>query len=87
MLWQAWDMEISLPPDLQAIVEEQVRRGLYQDASAAISAALRRIWIGPSTGSREMVEMLLEGIDGPYEPLTEKTREEIRQLAANLPDE
>ena len=31
--------------------------------------------------------MLLEGIDGPYEPLTDKTRDEIRQLAANLPDE
>ena len=72
-------MEITLTPELQKLVQELVRDGSYENASEVVIDALRRVWVDPTKGSPALVEMLLEGAEGPYEPLTHETLEQIRQ--------
>ena len=74
-------MDIRLSPELQRIVEEQVRSGAYQDASEVVRDALRRIWVDPNVDSAALEEMLLEGLEGPGIPWNKETMESIRREA------
>ena len=74
-------MEITLTPELQALVEEQVRTGHYQDASEVVRDALRRVWVDPNIDSAALEEMLLEGLEGPSIPWNKETMESIRREA------
>jgi putative addiction module CopG family antidote len=80
-LWQALAMEISLTPELQKIVEENVKSGVYQDASEFIRDALRRVWVDPNVDSAALEEMLLEGVNSPAIPWNKETMESIRREA------
>ncbi len=74
-------MEITLTPELQALVEEQVRSGLYQDESEVVRDALRRVWVDLNVDSTALEEMLLEGLEGPSIPWNKETMESIRREA------
>lgn len=74
-------MEITLTPELQALVEEQVRSGLYQDASEVVRDALRRVWVDPNVDSTALEEMMLEGLEEPGIPWNKETMESIRREA------
>ena len=80
-LWQVSCMDIQLTPELQAIVEEQVRTGLYQDASEVVRDALRRVWVDPQIESPGLEAMLLEAVERPHEPFTRETLDSIRRQA------
>jgi putative addiction module CopG family antidote len=74
-------MEITLTRELQALVEERVRSGFYQDASEVVRDALRRVWIDPNVDSTALEEMLLEGLEGSAIPWNKETMESIRREA------
>lgn len=63
-------MNISITPELEKFVQQEVRTGLYQSASEVIRAALRRLKEDKERKPRFMVstkeeleEKLLEGIE------------------------
>jgi putative addiction module CopG family antidote len=74
-------MDISLTPELQRIVEEQVRRGVYEDVSEVVRDALRRVWVDPNIDSAALEEMLLEAVEGPHIPWNKETMDSIRREA------
>jgi len=74
-------MEITLTSELQALVEEQVRTGLYQNASEVMSDAPRPAWIDPHIDSAASEKMLLEGMEGTSIPWNKETMDRIRREA------
>jgi antitoxin ParD1/3/4 len=68
---------IHLPAALKAFIDEQVAKGEYQDASEFVQALLeaevqRRV-------RRQVEQLLLEAVDGPFEQWTEQDVEDIRR--------
>ena len=86
-------MDVTLSPELQTFVQNELQNGIYHDASEVISAGLRRLKHDQETllpqfpGTREALEAALlasierfdrgEGRDG------EEVFRELRQLAAD----
>jgi putative addiction module CopG family antidote len=69
---------ISLPPELDALIADRVRSGLYGDASEVVRAGLRalaREKMGASV--KEFEDILASLPDGP--PLTPEIEEDVEQ--------
>ena len=75
-------MDVTLTPDLEALIQEKVRSGRYLDASDVVRDALRKLeLIEEAYESPELEAALLEAAGGPHEPLTRETLDKIRRMA------
>ncbi len=70
-------IHISLPDTLKAFLDEQVASGKYPDASAFVQSLLEAE-VQRGIG-REIEQLLLEAVDGPFDDWTEQDLEDIRR--------
>ena len=70
-------MNISLPPELEAYIEQSVRNGVFASASEFFEAAARR-QMQEETWFEQKV---LEGLEGSVSPLTREDLESVRDIA------
>ena len=65
-------MNVSLPKELEKVVEEQVESGLYRDASEVISSAIRQTYCSsepdpdPYLDSQAIAEKIRHARQGKY---------------------
>jgi antitoxin ParD1/3/4 len=79
-------MHVSLPPELEAFIEQEVKNGLYETPSEVIHAGLRRLQEDKEQKSffmvssmEEVEQKLLEGIhSGPAGEMTHKDWQRLR---------
>ena len=80
-------MNVSLPPELESLVDEKVQTGMYQTASEVVREALRLLKERDETKLRELRETIQAGIDqlerGEY---TEYDPANVKALAAAVRD-
>ena len=71
-------MNVSLPDEMKAFVEEQVQRGGYSTASEYLRELIRD---AQKQAAKERLEkLLLEGLDsGPATPMTKKDWKDLRR--------
>jgi len=71
-------MNVSLPDEMKAFVEEQVQRGGYSTASEYLRELIRD---AQKQAAKERLEkLLLEGLDsGPATPMTKKDWADLRR--------
>ncbi len=70
-------MNITLPPELEAYIEQTVRNGVFTSASEFFEAAARR----QMQEEAWFEQKVLEGLDGPITPLTREDLESVRDIA------
>ena len=61
------EMNVSLTPELEIVIEQKVKSGLYNNASEVVRDALRRAFCQPQSlnteeDSPELAELVREGI-------------------------
>jgi putative addiction module CopG family antidote len=63
-------MNVSLPKELEKVVEEQVKSGLYRDASEVISSAIQQTYCSsesdPYLDSQAIAEKIRHARQGKY---------------------
>ena len=70
-------MNVTLPPELEAYIEQSVRNGTFASASEFVEAAAWR-----QMQEEEWFEQkVLDGLQGPVTPLTREDLESVRDLA------
>jgi putative addiction module CopG family antidote len=69
-------MNVILPPELEAYIEESVRSGAFASASEFVEAAARR-QMQEETWFEQKV---MEGLQGPITPLTPEELESVRDI-------
>ena len=67
------DMNVSLTPELESVIEEKVRSGLYSNASEVVRDALRRTFCQPQSlnleeDTPELAALVREGVESPHTP-------------------
>ena len=71
-------MNVSLPDEMKAFVEEQVQRGGYSTASEYLRELIRDAQ--KQAAEERLEKLLLEGLDsGPATPMTKKNWEDLRR--------
>jgi len=71
-------MNVSLPDEMKAFVEEQVQRGGYSTASEYLRELIRDAQ--KQAAEERLEKLLLEGLDsGPATPMTKKDWEDLRR--------
>jgi putative addiction module CopG family antidote len=70
-------MNVTLPPELEAYIEQSVRSGAFASPSEFVEAAARRQMQEESW----FEEKVLEGLKGPVTPLTKADLESVRDIA------
>jgi antitoxin ParD1/3/4 len=74
-------MNVSLGKQLEKLVEQQVKTGLYQNNSEVVRDALRHLFLQDDSDDTELLaQCLREAKDSPRLPYT---RGEFRKLAAH----
>ena len=69
---------ISLPPELDALIADRVRSGLYGDASEVVRAGLRALAREEMGASLKRFEEIMASLpDGP--PLTREVEEDVER--------
>ena len=69
-------MNVTLPPELEAYIEQSVRSGAFASASEFVEAAARRQML-----EEEWFEQkVLEGLQGAITPLTREDLESVRDI-------
>jgi len=66
-------MNVSLTAELESVIEEKVKSGLYNNASEVVRDALRRAFCQPQTmdleeDSPELADLIREGVSGRHTP-------------------
>jgi len=66
-------MNVSLTDELESVIEEKVRSGLYNNASEVVRDALRRAFCQPQSlnleeDSPELVALIREGVNSRHTP-------------------
>ncbi len=66
-------MNVSLTGELEAVIEEKVKSGLYNNASEVVRDALRRTFCQPQSlnleeDTPELAELIRQGIRSPHTP-------------------
>jgi putative addiction module CopG family antidote len=75
-------MNVSLGRQLEQLVEEQVKTGLYQNQSEVVRDALRHMFVEDDSDDTELLaQKLREAQDSPRRPYV---RGEFRKMAARL---
>ncbi|MGA2174366.1 MAG: ribbon-helix-helix domain-containing protein [Verrucomicrobiota bacterium] len=69
-------MDITLPPDLEAYVEQRVRRGAFTSASELIQEAVR----SKMEADTWMEQKVLEAEQTDLSPLTQEDLQSVRRL-------
>ena len=69
-------MEITLPPDLEAYVNQRVRRGAFESATEVIQEALRR----KMEEDAWMEQKVVEAEQSELTPLTREDLQSVRRL-------
>ncbi len=77
-------MEVSLPAELEAFIQEKVRSGSHVDASDVVREALRTYKRSEGFESPELEAAILEGFESPHTPYGPETLNEIRRIASTL---
>jgi putative addiction module CopG family antidote len=73
-------MNVSLGKQLEKLVEQQVKTGIYQNNSEVVRDALRHLFLQDDSDDTEMLaKCLREAKNSPRKPFT---RGEFRKLAA-----
>ena len=73
-------MNVSLGKELEKLVEDQVKTGLYQNNSEVVRDALRHLFVQDDSDDTELLaQYLREAKDSPRKPYV---RGEFRKLAA-----
>jgi putative addiction module CopG family antidote len=70
-------MNITLPPELEAYIEQSVRNGVFASASEFFEAAARR----QMQEEAWFEQKVLEGLEGPVTPLTREDLQSVRDIA------
>lgn len=74
-------MNVSLGKQLEKLVEQQVKTGIYQNSSEVVRDALRHLLLHDDADDTELLaQCLREAKDSPRKPYS---RGEFRKLAAN----
>ncbi len=69
-------MDITLPPDLEAYVEQRVRRGAFNSASELIQEAVR----SKMEADTWMEQKVIEAEHSELSPLTQEDLQSVRRL-------
>jgi antitoxin ParD1/3/4 len=69
----AEDMNVSLTPELEMVVEQKVKSGLYNNASEVVRDALRRAYcqspvLDLEKDTPELADMIREGVQAHHTP-------------------
>jgi len=85
-------MNVSLTDELESVIEEKVKSGLYNNASEVVRDALRRTFCQPRTldlgeDTPELAELIREGVQSPHSRhrkgdvrrLLNRTRQRLRR--------
>ena len=75
--WYNWGMTVSLPENLQSMVDERIRSGRYANAEAVIAAALVTL-----DQQEHLAELPIEQLEGALPGLREKVAEGMAALRA-----
>ncbi len=70
-------MNVTLPPELEAYIEQSIRNGTFASASDFVEAAARRQMQEEAWFERKV----LEGLQGPITPLTREDLDSVRAIA------
>ena len=76
------EMNVSLTNELEALIEDKVKSGLYNNASEVVRDALRRAFCQPSgvdleQDTPQLAELIREGVQSRHSP---HRRGDIRKL-------
>jgi antitoxin ParD1/3/4 len=79
-------MNVSLTDELEAVIEQKVRSGLYNNASEVVRDALRRTFCQPQKldldeDSPELAELVREGRNSPSTP---HRKGDVRKMLARF---
>ena len=69
-------MNVTLPPELEAYIEQTVRSGTFASPSEFMEAAARRQMQEEAWFERKV----MAGLEGPVTPLTENDLESVRNI-------
>lgn len=75
-------MKVSLTPELEKLIEHQVKSGLYQNASEVVREAIRRAFYESASEPEWLQEKIAEGLASPSRPVTEITWKRIERRGA-----
>ena len=71
-----FDMNVVLPPELEAYIEQSVRSGAFASASEFVEAAARR----QMQEEQWFEDKVMEGLQGPITPLTRQDLDSVRGI-------
>jgi len=77
-------MTITLPPELNQLVDRLVHTGRYADESDVVREALRVLERQELNESPALEAAILEGVDSPHQPYDTSVMDRIRQNARTL---
>ena len=77
-------MEVTLTPELEALVNEKVRSGRYIDASEVVREALRALEQSSEFELTSLEVALLEGVQSPHQNYDGDTLEQVREMSRQL---
>jgi len=77
-------MTITLPPELNQLVDRLVHTGRYADESDVVREALRVLERQELDESPALEAAILEGVDSPHQPYDASVMDRIRQNARTL---
>jgi antitoxin ParD1/3/4 len=61
-------MNVSLTHELEAVIEEKVKSGLYNNASEVVRDALRRAFLNLDEDTPELAALIREGLNSRHTP-------------------
>lgn len=64
-------MNVTLSKELESVVERQIQRGLYSNATEAVSAAVRKAFCEPKDieeDTPELADLLRQAVNSPHTP-------------------
>jgi putative addiction module CopG family antidote len=70
-------MNVTLPPELEAYIEQSVRTGAFASASEFVEAAARR----QMQEEAWFEQKVLDGLQGSVTPLTRRDLDSVRDIA------
>ncbi len=79
-------MNVSLTKELERVIEEKVKSGLYNNSSEVVRDALRRAFCEPETldlekDTPELAALIREGVNSRH---TKHRKGDLRKLAARV---
>lgn len=79
-------MNVSLTRELEGVIEEKLRSGLYNNASEVVRDALRRTFCQPQSlnlgeDSPELAELIREGVNSRHTP---HRKSDVRKLMGHV---